>query len=450
PNQVNNVLCFPYLFRGALDVGATAINEEMKMAVTRALAEMTKVPPPEAVAAAYGGQELTFGPEYLIPKPFDPRLILELPVAVAQAAMDSGVATRPIQNFDAYREQLGRFVYRTGMAMRPVFERAKQDLKRVIYCEAEEERVLRAVQTVVDERLARPVLIGRRDRVLGGIDKLGLHLRPDQHFELIDPWDNPHYEDCWKEYFRLRRRHGVDPSVARIRVTTRTTVLGALLLRLGHGDALLCGTIGRFNRHLEFVQEIIGRRPGACTVAAMNMLITAKGTVFMADTNVALDPSAEQLADITLMAAAAVRHFGIEPKVALLSHSNFGSRRSAPARKMARALELILERAPELEAEGEMQGDTALLDTLRERIFPDSRLTGSANLLIMPNLDAASIAFNLLKVMAAEGIAVGPILLGLDRAAHVLTRAATARRIVNMTAVAAVDAQVSGQPSRLA
>jgi malate dehydrogenase (oxaloacetate-decarboxylating)(NADP+) len=444
PNQVNNVLCFPYLFRGALDVGATTINEEMKMATVRALADMTMHHASDNVAVAYVGEELNFGPEYLIPKPFDTRLMLELPVAVARAAMESGVATRPIKDFRAYREQLERHVFRTGSVMRPVFERSKADPRRVIYAEGEDERVLRAVQVVVDEGLAKPILIGRRDRVLGAIEKLRLSIRVEEHFELIDPFDNPHYERCWQAYHEKCRRRGIDPSVARIRVNTRPTVLAAILLHLGHADAMLCGTVGRYDRHLKFVLDILGKRKGVKTAAAMNMLITSKATLFIADTNVTENPDAEQIADIGLLAANAVSQFGMEPKLALLSHTNFGSRRTKQSRKMAEALKAIRKRAPELEADGEMQGDTALLESLRERVFPNSRLKGTANLLIMPNLDAANISVSLLKVLASEAVAVGPIMLGLRKSAHILNKSSTMRRIINMTAVAVVDAQLEG------
>ncbi|MCB1858050.1 MAG: NADP-dependent malic enzyme [Gammaproteobacteria bacterium] len=442
PNQVNNVLCFPYLFRGALDVGATTINEEMKMAVVRALADMTMKQASDNVASAYSGDQLNFGPEYLIPKPFDTRLVLELPVAVARAAMESGVATRPIEDFVAYRERLSALVYRTGNAMRPLFERAKADPRRVIYTEGESERVLRAVQVVVDEGLAKPILIGRREQVAAAIKRLDLSIGEPQ-FQLIDPRDNPYYEACCQAYHQLRRRRGVDPIVARIRVANEPTVLGALLLRLGHADAIVCGTIGRFDRHLQYVLHVLGKRKGVKTAAAMNMLITSKATVFIADTNVNLDPDAEQIADITLLAADALRKVGVEPKVALLSHTNFGAREDPWSRKMAIALRHIKKRAPDLEVEGEMKGDTALLETLRERVFPGSRLAGTANLLVMPNLDAANISTTLLKILASEGVAVGPIMLGLRRPAHIMTRSATTRRIVNMTAIAVVDAQTS-------
>jgi malate dehydrogenase (oxaloacetate-decarboxylating)(NADP+) len=393
------------------------------------------------VALAYGDQPLEFGPDYLIPKPFDSRLITELPIAVARAAMESGVATRPIENFRAYREQLSQYVVRSGLAMKPIMERARAEPKRVIYAEGEEERVLHAVQVILDEGIAIPIVIGRRDRVVRTIEKLGLHIRADRDFELVDPFDHPYYKECWQEYHRLRERYGVDPSNARIRINTRTTVLGAILVKLGYGDALICGAIGSYQGHLKHVIEVMGLRPGIRVGAGLTLLITAKGTLFLADTHVNLEPDAEDLADITLLAAEGVRRFGITPKVALLSHSNFGSWNSASARKMARTLTLLRERAPELEVEGEMQADVALSDHLRERVFPNSRLEGSANLLVMPTLDAANIAFNLLRSMA-DGVVVGPMLLGLDAPAHVLPKTSSARRVVNMSAVAVVDAQV--------
>ena len=446
PNQVNNVLCFPYIFRGALDVGATTINEPMKLACVRALADLALVPPSEEVAAAYGDQALVFGPEYLIPKPFDQRLIQVLPVAVARAAMESGVATRPIEDFTAYRRQLERYVFRSGLLMKPMFERAKADPKRVVYAQGEEERVLRAVQNVVEDGLAKPILIGRPQRVQERLESLGLSIRPGVDFELIDPAENPHYHECWQEYHRLLERKGVDPSAARIRVNTRATVLGALLVRLGLADVLIAGITGTFMRHVEHVTDVLGLAPGVHSPMALHLVITPKGTLFMCDTQVNQDPNAEEIADMTLMAAEAVRHFGIVPKAALLSASNFGSRPNPSSLKMARALQLVRERAPDLEVEGEMQADTALYEPLRQRLFPNSQLTGVANLLIMPNLDAANIAFNLVR-MVADGVAVGPIMMGLARPAHVLTKAATVRRIVNMTAVAVVDAQLTAAAS---
>ncbi|MEZ5581442.1 MAG: NADP-dependent malic enzyme [Candidatus Competibacteraceae bacterium] len=447
PNQVNNALCFPYIFRGALDVGATTINEQMKKACVYALADMAMTPPSDEdeVMTFYGDQTLKLNPDYLIPKPFDPRLIVELPIAVARAAMDSGVASRPIRDFDAYRDQLSHFVSRTGMVMRPMIERARANPKRVIFAQGEEIRVLRAVQVaIVDGMVKYPILVGRPQRVQERIDELGLHIRINQDFELIDPQNNPYYHECWTEYHRLLERQGVDPSGARIRVNTRATVLGSLLLRLGYGDVLLCGMTGSYHRHVDHVIDVLGLAEGVKKPATMNLLLGPKGSVFICDTEVNLDPSAEEIADMTLMAAEEVKRFGIFPKVALLSHSNFGSQVGPQARKMADALRLIRQRAPALEVEGEMQADLALSETLRQRVFPNSVLHGSANLLIMPNLDAANIAYNLLKMMT-DSVAIGPLMLGLARPAHVLNKSATVRRIVNMTAVAVVDAQVTEQ-----
>ena len=439
PNQVNNVLCFPYIFRGALDAGATTINKAMQLACVRALAELAREPHSQEETAAYGDQQITFGPDYLIPKPFEPRLLLTLPLAVAKAAMESGIATRPIEDFSAYRTTLSQRVYRSGQIMRPIFERAKADRKRVIYAQAEEERMLWAVQGVVDDGLATPILIGRRGRIEQRIAEFGLRIRADQDFEVIDPQDNPHYEECWQEYHQLRGRYGVDPNKARVRVNTRATVIGALLLRLGYGDTLLCGLIGGYADHINYVLDIIGLREGVKTPAAMNMLITSHGPLFFCDTDINADPSAEEIADIALLAAEEVGRF-VPPKVALLSYSSFGSHKSPQARKMAEALQLIRQRAPDLEVDGEMRGDAALSEELRSRTFLHSRLKGSANLLIMPNADAANISHNLLKEVT-NGISVGPITLGLAKPAHILTRSATARRIINMTAIATVDAQ---------
>ncbi|MER2527938.1 MAG: NADP-dependent malic enzyme, partial [Candidatus Competibacter denitrificans] len=439
PNQVNNVLCFPYIFRGALDVGATTINKAMQLACVRALAELARQPHSQEETAAYGDQQIGFGPEYLIPKPFEPRLLLTLPLAVAKAAMESGVATRPIQDFAAYHSQLSQRVYRSGQIMRPVFDRAKADRKRVIYAQAEEERMLWAIQGVIDDGLAKPILIGRRGRIEQRIVELGLRIRPDQDFEIIDPQNNPYYEECWQEYHKLRGRYGVDPNKARVRVNTRATVIGALLLRLGYADTLLCGLIGGYPDHIEYILDIIGLREGVKKPAAMNMLITSYGPLFFCDTDINADPTAEEIADITLLAAEEVGRF-VAPKVALLSHSNFGSHKSHQARKMAEALQLIRQRAPDLEVDGEMRGDAALSEDLRNRAFLHSPLKGSANLLIMPNADAANISHNLLKEVT-NAVSVGPITLGLAKPAHILTRSATARRIINMTAIATVDAQ---------
>ncbi len=439
PNQVNNVLCFPYIFRGALDVGATTINREMQLACVRALAELARTPRSSEETAAYGGENIPFGPEYLIPKPFEPRLLLTLPPAVARAAMVSGVATHPIADFDAYRQRLSQYVYRSGMVMRPVFDRAKADRKRVIYAQGEEERVLWAAQAVIDDGIAQPVLIGRRQRVEQQIAALGLRIQLGRDFELIDPQNNPYYEDCWREYHRLCGRHGVDPNNARIRVNTRATVVGSLLLRLGHGDALICGLIGNYPDHVGYVLDIVGLRKNVRTPAALDLLITSQGPLFICDTHLNENPSAEELADITLLAAEEVRRF-VTPKIALLSRSNFGSYQSPQARKMAEALELIRQRAPDLEVEGEMRGDVALSASLRTDIFPASRLGGVANLLIMPNVDAANISYSLLK-MLTNGVAIGPIMLGLAQPAHILTPSSTVRRIINMSAIAVVDAQ---------
>ena len=439
PNQVNNVLCFPYIFRGALDAGATTINQAMQLACVHALADLARQPHSQEETAAYGEQPLTFGPEYLIPKPFEPRLLMTLPLAVAKAAMDSGVATRPIEDFAAYHATLSQRVYRSGQIMRPVFARAKAQRKRVIYAQAEEERMLWAVQGVIDDGLAEPILIGRRGRIEQRIAEFGLRIRPDRDFTIIDPQNNPYYEECWQEYHQLRGRYGVDPNKARVRVNTRATVIGALLLRLGYGDALLCGLIGGYPDHINYILDIIGLREGVKTPAAMNLLITSHGPLFFCDTDINADPNAEEIADIALLAAEAVGHF-VAPKVALLSYSSFGSHKSPQARKMAEALQLIRQRAPDLEVDGEMRGDAALSEELRNRTFLHSRLKGSANLLIMPNADAANISHNLLKEVT-NGISVGPITLGLAKPAHILTRSATARRIINMTAIATVDAQ---------
>jgi malate dehydrogenase (oxaloacetate-decarboxylating)(NADP+) len=440
PNQVNNVLCFPFIFRGALDVGATRITEEMKLACVRAIAELAQAEQSDVVAMAYDGQELSFGPEYIIPKPFDPRLIIKIAPAVAQAAMDSGVATRPIADFEAYRQQLLDFVYHSGFVMKPVFAKARQAPKRVIYAEGEDERVLRAVQVVVDEALARPVLIGRPEVVDMRLEKFGLRIRPGKDFELVNPESDPRYRDVWTEYFNIMRRRGVTPDDARTHVRQSTTLIGSMLLRRGDGDALLCGTFGRHKDHLRHINNVIGLKKGAGIYAAMNVLLLPKRTLFVCDTYVNEDPTAEQLAEIAIMAAEEVRRFGITPKVALLSHSNFGTDDSPSAVKMARARDLIEQGAADIEVEGEMHGDAALSEDIRNRVYPDSRLKGQANLLVMPNLDAANISFNLLKMTGGEGLTIGPILLGAAMPVHILTPSTTVRRLVNMTALAAVDA----------
>ncbi|MBX6366969.1 MAG: NADP-dependent malic enzyme [Rhodospirillales bacterium] len=441
PNQVNNVLCFPFIFRGALDVGATTINEAMKIACVEALAALAMEPPSDVVAAAYAGAELTFGPDYLIPRPFDPRLISTVAPAVAKAAMDSGVATRPIADFDAYREKLSQFVFRSGLTMRPVFEHAKTDPKRVVYCEGEDERVLRAVQQVLIDRIARPIVIGRTEVVNRRLKRLALAMRPGEHFELVDPENDPRYNDYWTHYHRLTERKGVSPDFARRLVRTRETVIGALMVARGDADALICGAVGQYHRHLRHLVDILGLAPDVSVPAALSVLVLPKTTVFLCDTYVNPEPTAEQLCCITLRAAEQIRHFGIEPKVALLSHSNFGSSDTPSARKMREVLALLREAAPELEVEGEMHGDAAISEEIRSRIFPNSRLKGAANLLVLPTLDAANIAFNLLKTLG-DGLHVGPILLGMAKPAHIVTPSVTVRGLVNVSAIAVYDAQV--------
>ncbi len=440
PNQVNNVLCFPFIFRGALDVGATAINLEMKVACVQALANLAKAESSDIVASAYGVDSMQFGREYLIPKPFDPRLILEIAPAVAKAAMDSGVATRPITDWPAYRDKLNQFVFRSGLIMKPLFERARRDTKRVVYAEGEEERVLRAVQTVVDERLAAPILIGRRSVVERRIEKLGLRLKETRDFELVDPQDDPRYNEYWTLYHSLTERKGVSPDDARTIVRTLNTVIAALMVKRGEADALLCGAVGRFHAHLAHVADVIGRRPGAQSLSSVTCLILQTGTVFITDAEVKLDPTDDEIAEMTMLSAEVLQRFGIAPTAALLSHSNFGTANSDTARKMRRALGLILQRDPELEVEGEMRGDSAMAEALRSRLFPSSRLKGKANLLVMPTLDAANIALTLLRHMG-EGQTVGPMLLGTARPAHIVSPAVTVRGLINMTAVAAVEAQ---------
>ena len=435
PNQVNNVLCFPFMFRGALDVGATTINEAMKVAAVRAIAELAHAEQSEVVTAAYGKEELTFGPEYLIPKP----LIVKVAPAVAQAAMESGVATRPLADMAAYRQQLNEFVYQTGLLMRPVFAAAKKNPARIVFCEGEDARVLRAVQTVVDEGLARPIVIGRPSVVEARIDKDGLRIRAGQHFELVNPDSDPRYKDLWQDYYELTCRKGVSVEYAKREVRRRTTLIGAMLIRHGYADALLCGTFGRHALHLKYIDQVIGRRRGVDSFHAMNMIILPSRTLFIGDTYVNYDPSAEQVAEMTVLASEEVRRFGLAPKVALLSHSSFGTEDTPTAIKMRRALALITARAPELEVDGEMHGDAALSEDIRLQVFPQSRLEGSANLLVTPNVDAANIAFNLLKTAAGDGLTVGPILLGAARPVHILTPTATVRRIINMTALLSVE-----------
>ena len=443
PNQVNNVLCFPFIFRGALDVGATTVNEAMKLATVRALADLAMAEQSDIVAHAYGIENLRFGPEYLIPKPFDPRLIVMIAPAVAKAAMDSGVATRPITDFDAYRERLTQFVYHSGLLMKPIFTAAKKDPKRIVYAEGEDERVLRAVQVVVDERLAKPILVGRPAILERRIERFGLRLKAGVDFEVINPESDPHYRSYWMEYHRQTGRRGVTQNYAKIEMRRRHTLIGAMTVHMGDADGMLCGTFGNHGAHLEFVDQVIGQRKGVTTYAAMNAVMLPTRTLFIADTYINADPTAQQVAAIALLAADEIRRFGITPKVALLSHSNFGSSTHPQARKMQEALVLINAADPALEVDGEMHGDAALSEEVRLAVLPDSRLMGAANLLIMPTVEAAIISFNLLKMASGDGVTLGPILLGVARPVHILTPSATVRRIVNMTALTVVDANVA-------
>jgi malate dehydrogenase (oxaloacetate-decarboxylating)(NADP+) len=441
PNQVNNVLCFPFIFRGALDVGARAINEGMKAACLKAIADLATAESSEVVAKAYGDEELQFGPEYLIPKPFDPRLIVELAPAVAKVAMDSGVAARPIKDFDAYRDRLSEFVFRTGLLMRPIFDQAKNAPKRLVYAEGEDYRVLRAVQVVLDEGLAQPIVIGRPAVVETRIERLGLRIRPNRDFELVNPEEDPRYDAYWRTYHGIMERRGVSPDAARTIIRTDTTAIAALMVKRDEADAMICGTFGEYDRHLKQVLDVLGVREGAATVAALDVLLLPTGAFFLCDTHVSTDPSTVDIVEMTVLAAEFIRRFGLAPKAALLSHSDFGTVETASALKMREAVRLLSLRAPELEVEGEMRADTALSEEIRERVFPNSRLSGQPNLLVLPTLDAANIAFNLLKALG-EGISVGSILLGAGAAAHVLTPAVSARGLVNMSALAVVDAQV--------
>jgi malate dehydrogenase (oxaloacetate-decarboxylating)(NADP+) len=436
PNQVNNALCFPYIFRGALDVGASTINEAMKLAAVYAIAQLAEAEQSDEVSSVYGDDNLSFGSGYLIPKPFDSRLILRIAPAVAQAAMDSGAAERPITDMAAYSERLAIFVYHSNLMMKPVFEAAKKSPKRLVYAEGEDWRVLHAVQTVVDEGLAFPILVGRPAVVEARITKLNLRIRAGVDFELVNPEDDHRYRAYCTEYHRLRERHGVTPDAAKREMRRRNSLIAAMLVHMDAADAMLCGTVSQPLKHLRYIDEVIGHRPGSSVYAAMNVLLLAQHTLFICDTHVNYDPSAEQVVEMTLLAAAEVRRFGLVPKVALLSHSNFGSHDNASALKMSRARELLAQAAPELEVEGEIHGDAAISESLRAEIFPNSRLKGSANLLIMPNLDAANIAYNLLKITASEGVTIGSILLGANKSAHILTSTATVRRIVNMSALA--------------
>ena len=444
PNQVNNVLCFPYIFRGALDSGATTITVEMEIAAVHAIAELAQAEQSEVVAAAYAGVNLSFGPEYLIPKPFDPRLMMKIAPAVAKAAADSGVALRPIQDLDAYREKLQTFVYASGTTMKPIFTIAKRAAKkRVVYAEGEEERVLRAVQVVVDENLARPTLIGRPDVIARRVQKFGLRLEAERDYDLVNTENDHRYRDYWQTYHQMTARKGVTAQLAKIEVRRRLTLIGSMMLHNGEVDGMLCGTWGTTGLHLHYIDQVIGLREGAKTYACMNGLILPGRQVMLVDTHVNYDPTAEQLAEITVMAAEEMMRFGLRPKAALLSHSNFGSSNQPSAVKVREALAILQRSAPWLEVDGEMHGDAALDPAYRKEVMPASTLTGEANLLVLPNIDAANIAYNLLKTAAGGGIAIGPVLLGAAKPVHILTPSATVRRIVNMTALTVADANAA-------
>ena len=444
PNQVNNVLCFPYIFRGALDCGATKITEAMKLACVREIADLAKAEISDEVAVAYAGQELVFGPDYLIPKPFDARLILRIAPAVAKAAAESGVATRPIEDLEAYRASLQRHVYQTGMLMRPVFAAAKafhvQSPARVAFAEGEDERVLRAVQVVLDEKLARPILIGRPEVIRMRIERAGLRLQEGRDFELVDPENDPRFRAYWETYHQLMGREGVTPEAAKAAVRRSNTLIASLMVKRGEAHAMLCGLVGRYDAHLDHVRAVIGQREGTHVMASMNALMLDQFTVFITDTFVNEQPSAEELSEIAQMAAAEVRRFGLPPKVAFLSHSIYGSSMRPSARRMRQARDLFVQAAPDIECDGEMHGDAALSETVRRAYLPETTLSGSANLLVLPNIDAANILFNVLKEAGSRGVTVGPILLGAAAPAHILTPSATVRRVVNMTALAVADA----------
>ncbi len=444
PNQVNNVLCFPYMFRGALDVGASTINEAMKLAAVKAIAALARETVSDVAAAAYGGKEVSFGPEYLIPQPFDPRLVVRVSKAVAQAAMDSGVATRPLTDMAAYEQKLNQFVFRTGLLMKPVFDAAKADPKRVVFAEGEEEQVLRAVQTLVDEGLARAILVGRPDVIEKRIKRLGLRLKQGEHYELTNIHSDPRFNEYWQEYHQIMSRRGVTPPMAKAIVRSRSTVIAALMVKRGEADSMICGVVGRYGTKFKHVTDVLGLDPKATCASALSAVTSNKGVFFFTDTYVQTDPSAEQIAQSALMAAQRLQIFGITPRVALLSMSSFGSHEEPSARKMRDALAIIHEKAPDLEVEGEMHADAALSESLRQRIMPESTLRGAANLFVFPNLDAAHISFNMTRVMT-DGVALGPILMGLSKPAYVLTNSCTVRRLVNMSALAVVEAQIRGR-----
>jgi malate dehydrogenase (oxaloacetate-decarboxylating)(NADP+) len=451
PNQVNNVLCFPFIFRGALDVGATTITQQMEVAAVHAIAALAQEEQSDIVASAYGVSDLAFGPEYLIPRPFDPRLMIRIAPAVAQAAMDSGVATRPIADLDAYRTQLQQFVWHSGTFMKPIFASAKAAHRsggrsRIVFAEGEDERVLRAVQVAIDEQIARPIVIGRPAVVGHRIEKHGLRMRPGQDFDLINPESDARYRDFWQTYHQMSARKGVTEQYARIEMRRRHTLIGAMMIHKGEADGMICGTFGTHPLHLHYVDRVIGKRPGASVYGAMNILMLPGRQVAIVDTHVNVDPTAEQLAELTMMAAEELRRFGLAPRAALLSHSNFGSSDAPSAVKMRQTLELLRERAPDLPVEGEMHADCALDESLRRSIMPFSTLSGEANLLVCPGIDAANISYNLLKTTAGNNVAIGPILLGVAAPVHILTASATVRRIVNMTALVVLAANTPRQP----
>jgi len=433
-------LCFPFIFRGALDVGATTINEPMKIAAVQAIADLAKAEQSDIVAEAYGQDQTAFGADYLIPKPFDPRLIVKIASAVAQAAMDSGVATSPITDMAAYHDKLNQFVYHSGLVMRPVFARAKASPRRIVFSEGEDERVLQAVQTICDEGLAKPILIGRPEVIELRIKRLGLRIKAGREFEMVNVNSDARYREYWQLYHQMMERQGVTPHLAKHEVYREPTLTSALMVKRGEADGMICGCIGRYAEHLYYVQNVLGLKPGVSTPAAMNMLLNPKGTFFVCDTYVNADPTSEELADIVTMAAEEVQRFGIVPRVAMLSHSSFGSADTPSSLKMRRALTLVQARLPKLEIDGEMHADAAISDEIRQRVMPGSRLKGRANLLVMPTIDAANISFNLVRVIG-DNVTVGPILLGINAPAHILTPTATVRRIVNMTALTVVDAQ---------
>jgi len=441
PNQVNNALCFPYIFRGALDVGATTINEAMKVACVHAIAALARREMSDIAAKAYGDQQLEFGPDYLIPQPFDPRLLVSLTPAVAQAAMDSGVATRPITDMAAYCERLNQFVFRTGLLMKPVFERAKTDLRRIVYAEGEEDTILRAVQHLVDENMALPILIGRPAVIERRIQRLNLRIRAGQHFELCNVDDDPRYNEYWNLFLGLNERRGITPALAKALVRSRPSLIAALMLQRGEADAMISGIVGRYQRQLKHILEVLPLDPGVSAASAMTAVQNDRGTFFFLDTHVQNEPSAERIAEATCQAVLRLKLFGITPKVALLSHSNWGSHENPSAAKMRRVFELVRAQQPKLEIDGEMQADSALNEEIRARIFPTSPLRGQANVFVFPNLDAANIAYNMVRQMT-DGVAIGPILMGVSKPAHILTPASTVRRVVNISAIACVEAQI--------